>query len=151
MLGLATTTELRLAAYGVLLAAICGVLLYIHHSGYEECKAPQVAADKAQVEKDLADAKGTIDELRTKLAAVPPPQPPPVLRLCVQTRSLRAQPSAPGAQPAMADAARASPSGVPEGTPGLDIGPDMQNLERSAQVITAYCDTTRDWAVRQAK
>lgn len=151
MLGLTTTTEFRLAAYGVLLAAICGVLLYTHHEGYEACRAPQKAAEQKQVEKNLADAKGTIDELRTKLAAVPPAQPPPLLRLCSSPRSVRTEPTAKGTQPFVAPASGTGPSGVPEGTAGLDIGPDVQNAKRAAEVIAIYRDTTWDWAVKQAQ
>ena len=151
MLGLATATEFRLAAYGVVLAAICGVLLYTHHSGYEACRAPQKAAEKSQVEKDLADAKGTIDELRTKLEAMPPSQPAPVLRLCQSPGRVRAQPPSKGTEPIVAPAARESAGGVPQGAPGLDIGQPVSDVERAAEVIAIYRDTTWDWAVKQAK
>lgn len=151
MLGLATGTEFRLALYGVVLAAICGLLLYIHHEGYEACKAPQVAAQKAQVEKDLADAKGTINELRAKLAAIPPVQPAPVLRLCPAPSSLRPQPAPQGTQPSLASEAGTGSPRVSPGDTGLDIGPDVQASERAAEVLTIYADETRDWAVKQAK
>lgn len=148
---LGTFSELRVAVLGVLLAAAVGAFAYTHHEGYEACKAPQVAADKAQVEKDLSDAKGTIDDLKKQLAALSAPAPPPVLRLCVQTRSLRAQSSAPGSQPLVADAARASPGGVPEGTPGLDIGPAVSDLERAAEVSAIYRDELWGWSLKQAQ
>lgn len=149
MFGL-TSLELRLAFYGVLLAGIAAYVLYERHEGYEACRAPQKAADKAQVEKDLADAKGTIHELREKLAAVPPAPPPPVLRLCPQPRSLRAGEPAGGTQPAVASGTGEGPLGVPAGDLGLDIGPQLQASKRAADVLAIYADETRDWAVKQA-
>lgn len=155
MLGLATTTELRLALYGFVLAAIGGWLVYEHHhliaEGESAVKAQDKTADLAQVQKDLATAKGTIDELQAKLAAVPQPKPAPVLRLCIPSGNVRALASATGAQPAVAGASGASPSGVPTGVAGLDIGQPMQDLKYAAQVSAIYRDTTWDWAVRQAK
>lgn len=149
MFGL-SALELRLACYGVLLAAICGLLLYERYQGYEACRAPQVAAEKAQVQRDLDTAKGTIHDLNARLAAITPPKPAPVLRLCPSS-GLRANSAPQGAQPAVAQPVGESATGMSGGDSGSDFGPAVQDSERSAEVLAIYRHSTWEWANKQAE
>ena len=156
MFGL-TSLELRLAIYGVLLAVIGGWMAYerIHliNEGEARIKSQDASAREAQKAEDAKVSKGVVDDLqnRINLLAAQPALAPPVIRLCSAPRSVRADTPASGAQSSVASASGASPSGVPEGTHGIDIGPSLQDLKRSSQVIAVYRDETYDWAVKQAK
>lgn len=149
MLGLPSTTDLALL--GVVCAAIGAGMLYERHEGAASVKRVDQTAELKQAATDLANAKGTIDELQAKLAAIPPAKPAPILRLCIPSGNVRAVASATGTQPVVAPPAGESASGVPPGTTQLDIGQPVSDLERAAQVVAIYRDTTWDWAVKQAE
>jgi hypothetical protein len=134
MLGLATGTELRLAAYGIILAGIAGFLLYVHHAGYEACKAPQVAAQKAQKANDTRIDQGVSSASDQSKAALVAPggaaaSAPPRLIVCEPSR-LPARPAAAKVKPsqlASSDDDRGMPGGAQVESP-VDLGPIVQDL-----------------------
>lgn len=156
MFGL-SSLELRLAFYGVLLAAISGWLIYerVHliDEGEARIKAQDATARAEQKAEDEKTSAGVIDELKTdnqNLRALAT-KPAPTLRLCVPTRYVRAAPAPSGAQPSVAPASGESGSGVPPGVTELDIGPAMSDLAFAASAVSVYRDRTWEWAVKQAK
>lgn len=159
MFGLATTTEIRLALYGLVLAAIGGWLIYerVHliDEGESRIKAQDATARAAQKAEDEKTSAGVVNDLKSRLAELavrePPARPVPTLRLCYPTRYVRTEPATPGTQPTVAPTPGKGPSGVPEGTAGLDIGQPVSDIKRAAEVIAVYRDTTWDWALKQSR
>lgn len=154
MLGLSTLAELRLAAYGLLLAAISGWLIYEHHhlisEGEARIKAQDASARAKQKAEDESISKGVIDDLQIKLADLSKPAPHRIMRLCVPTSVVRAEPASTGTQPPLDSTSGEGTGGMPQGTPGLDIGGDVQNAIRASEVIALYRDETWDWAMKQS-
>lgn len=159
MLGLATGTELRLAAYGVLLAAIGGWLLWHDHEeiakGETRIKAQDASARAAQKALDAKVSQGVVDDLKAKLTELnvrePPARPAPTLRLCVPARYVSKGPAPSGTEPAVASSPGAGPGGMSQGAPGVDIGPAVSDLERATEVVALYRNELWNWSVKQGE
>lgn len=154
MLGLATGAELRLALYGVLLAAISSWLIYEHHhlisEGEATVKAQDEVARAAQKVEDAKVSAGVVNDLKSKLAAIPAATPP-VVRLCPAPSRVRSAAAASGTQPSVATVSGTGAGGVPEGNAAIDIGPAVSDVARAAGTIAIYRDTTWEYAVKAAK
>jgi hypothetical protein len=152
-----TAIELRLAFYGLLLAAIAGGLLYERHHVEAQLHAEDKAAATAQHQQDTATNQGIVDEntrLKQQLAASPVvSSPPPLLRVCVPTHFVSAGPASQGTQPGIAPAGGGN-SGVPDGaeaTASIDIGGVVQDLALAGMLRATNGDLLYEWAVNQAK
>jgi hypothetical protein len=152
-----TAIELRLAFYGLLLAAIAGGLLYERHHGEALIRAEDKASATAQHQHDTATNQGIVDEntrLKQKLAASPVvSSPPPLLRVCVPTHYVSAGPTPGGAQPVIATSGsgdRRVPQGT-ESSASLDIGPVVQDLALAGMLRATNGDLLYEWAVKQAE
>jgi hypothetical protein len=152
-----TAIELRLAFYGLLLAAIAGGLLYERHHGEALIRAEDKAAATAQHEHDTATNQGIVDEntrLKQQLAATPVvTTPPPRLVVCVPTHFVSAGPASQGDQPGLAPAggSNSGVSGGTEATAALDIGPVVQDLALAGVLRATNGDLLYEWAVKQAE
>ena len=167
MFGL-SSLELRLAAYGALLAVIGGWLVYerghLISEGEARIKASDakavqvhdkdVAAQKAKDEKDKSDVvhtlQGQLEELRQKSLAPPAARS---MRLCLTARSSdqgRSQGSVPpGTQPAK-PSDQGIDSGVRAGTgTGSDYGPAVRDLALSGGILASYRAACVNWALKQ--
>jgi hypothetical protein len=152
-----TAIELRLAFYGLLLAAIAGGLLYERYHGEALIRAEDKAAATAQHQHDTATNQGIVDEntrLKQQLAASPVVStPPPHLRVCVPTHFVSTGPAPQGDQPGIAPAGSGD-RGVPQGaesSAALDIGPVVQDLALAGMLRATNGDLLYEWAVNQAK
>ena len=145
--------ELRLAFYGVLLAAIACGLLYERHAGEAQIRAEDKAAAAAQHARDTATNQEVVNGLKADNAHLADlaARPPPVVRVCVPTRVVFAGPAAKGTQPSVAPAGGAGDAGLPAGTTSIDIGPALSDVAWAQAVIVDYRDRTWQFAVNQAK
>lgn len=156
MLGLSSLTELRLAFYGVLLAAIASWLVYERHhlivEGEARIKARDTQARAAQKAEDEKTSAGVVNELQSdneKLRALAS-EPAPTLRVCITPSRVRATTAPSRAQPGVAGTAGEGSGGVPAGTAQLDIGTAVRDLKWSTGVVSDYRDRTWEWSVKQA-
>lgn len=67
MFALFTPQILRIVGIALLVLALCGLVVGIHHSGYKEGIAAQQAVDQKQALQDMALAKQKTDELQHQL------------------------------------------------------------------------------------
>ena len=150
-----TALEARLALYGVLLAVIGGWLVYerVHliDEGEARVKAADASAAARQKAEDEKVSAGVVNDLNQRLTALSQPRPAPIMRLCVPTRYVQAQPAARGTQPGVAETTSTSADRVPPGADGIDIGPAVSDVERAAEVVAIFRNSTWEWAVKQAQ
>jgi hypothetical protein len=158
VLGFTTATELRLACWAVLALGLAGLALYIHHAGYEECRAPEVAAQKAQKASDTKIDTGVSNESDQSKAALVAPggaasTPAPHLRVCQPASSLPARPAAAKAEPSQPPASggdRGLPGGNEAAAP-VDVGPVVQDLALAGVLLGTDSQLLWKRDVEQAK
>lgn len=157
LLGLTTTTELRMAFWALLAVAIAGSYIYTHHAGYEECRKPEVAAQKAQKAADTAIDQGVTHENQQATGALTAPggvasTPPP--RIVVRnTGCVPARPATATAGP-VAPPTSGSDQGVPGGTqaePAVDYGPVVQDFALSGLLRASQGDGLWERDVKQSQ
>jgi hypothetical protein len=156
MFGL-SSLELRLAFYGVLLAAIGGWLIYERHhliaEGEARIKAQDATARADQKVKDDQNHAQIVNELQADNASLRTLANQPVhsLRLCIPSGNVRALASTTGAQSPLSTPAGESGRGVLAGATELEIGPTVSDIAWAQGVVSSYRARTWEWAVSQAK
>jgi hypothetical protein len=158
VLGFTTATDLRLALWAVLALGCAGLALYIHHAGYEECRAPEVAAQKAQKANDTKIDTGVSNESDQSKAALVAPggaasTPAPHLRVCQPASSLPARPAAAKAEPSQPPASGGDRGVLPGAQPetAVDLGPVLQDLTLASLLLATDSQLLWKRDVEQAK
>lgn len=159
-----TALEIRLALYGLLLAAIGGWLIYerahLIGEGEARVKAADTAAASRQKQEDARLSGATIDDLQKQLTALATRPvavtPPPRMRMCIPTSVVRAESPAGRAQPGELAQPAVDRGLLPRDSSGSvretgDIGPGVQALRDAGRVLAVYHGVTYEWALKQSQ
>lgn len=132
------------------IAIIVGGLLWWHHSGVLAGEARSRASEQkavvAQQVKDQANAKQTTDSLNAELASLRN-TPAPVGVRCIASRVQAPKPASGTIRPGEPATPAGSVPEVPTGTgTEPDLGPSLQRLARSADIVSARDRACLVWA-----